>query len=61
VFSCGGHKIEHACDGGPVSATYDATTYDGQPAIAGYMAGQTGIQWSSEDVSFVSTELHPTK
>lgn len=61
VFSCGGHEAEHACDGGPVSAAYDATTHDGQPAIAGYMASKTGIEWSSKDVSFVSMELHVTK
>lgn len=51
VFSCGRYKTEHACDGGPVSATYDATTHDGQPAIAGYMASKTGIKWSSKDPS----------
>ncbi|XP_023701639.1 uncharacterized protein LOC111861366 isoform X3 [Cryptotermes secundus] len=49
VFSCGGHEAEHICDGGPISAAYDATTHDGQPAIAGYMASKTGIEWSSKD------------
>jgi hypothetical protein len=52
VFSCGGCKAEHTCDAGPVSEAYDATTHDGQPAIAGYMASKTGIHWSSKNVRF---------
>jgi monoamine oxidase len=56
-----GFSGEVFCCGGPVSATYDATTHDDQPAIAGYMASKTGIQWSSKDVSLVSIELHLTE
>jgi len=51
-MSYGGGKIEHGCDAGPISATYDATTHHGHPAIVGYMASKCGVQWSSKDVSF---------
>lgn len=54
VLSYGGGKVERGCDAGPISATYDATTHHGHPAIVGYMASKSGVQWNSKDVSFIS-------
>lgn len=57
MLSYGGGKVEHGCDAGPISATYDATTHQGHPAIVGYMASESGVQWNSKDVSFVSINI----
>ncbi|KDR09121.1 putative flavin-containing monoamine oxidase A [Zootermopsis nevadensis] len=51
VLSYGGGKVERGCDAGPISATYDATTHHGHPAIVGYMASKSGVQWNSKDTS----------
>lgn len=57
VLSYGGGKVERGCDAGPISATYDATTYRGHPAIVGFMASKSGVQWNSKDVSCVSINI----
>ncbi|XP_067007117.2 probable flavin-containing monoamine oxidase A [Anabrus simplex] len=50
ILTYGGAAKEPGCDTGPLSITYDATTEHGHPAIIGYIAAKTGMQWGEKSV-----------
>ena len=39
---------------GPLSATFDATTSNGTPAILGFIAGEHAMIWSQKTVPLIS-------
>ncbi|XP_076038910.1 putative flavin-containing monoamine oxidase A isoform X3 [Oratosquilla oratoria] len=45
IVSNGGTSSLNGCTTGPISVTFDATSFKGTPAIVGFIAGRASIEW----------------
>ncbi|GAB6020412.1 hypothetical protein CHUAL_003112 [Chamberlinius hualienensis] len=51
VLSSGGPQLVDGCENGPLSVVYDATSYNGNPALVGLISADQSIQWMAKSPS----------
>ncbi|CAG5129943.1 unnamed protein product [Candidula unifasciata] len=48
IVSDGGEATVAGCPLGPLSITYDATSYNGCPALVGFLGGEAAVCWTTQ-------------